>query len=138
MTHFRDHGTDYVMWSDRKIRYGTDPLVIEPADIYIATIDPATPWQLTSDPVCVLRPVLGWDRCETEVEEGPYLLRRGDDLFVTVSGSSTGMADLYAVGLLRAKSGSNLLNPASWDWWPYPLLTKESVPVNLALVTTTL
>ena len=128
MTHFRDHGTDYVMWSDRKIRYGTDPLVIEPADIYIATIDPATPWQLTSNPVCVLRPVLGWDRCETEVEEGPYLLRRGDDLFVTVSGSSTGMADLYAVGLLRAKSGSNLLNPASWDWWPYPLLTKESVP----------
>lgn len=128
MTHFRDHGTDYVMWSDRKIRYGTDPLIIEPADIYIATIDPATPWQLTSDPVCALRPVLGWDRCETEVEEGPYLLRRGDDLFVTVSGSSTGMADLYAVGLLRAKSGSNLLNPTSWDWWPYPLLTKESVP----------
>lgn len=128
MTHFRDHGTDYVMWSDRKIRYGTDPLVIEPADVYIATIDPAAPWKLTSDPVCVLRPVLGWDRCETEVEEGPYLLRRGNDLFVTVSGSSTGMADLYAVGLLRAKSGSNLLNPASWDWWPYPLLTKESVP----------
>lgn len=128
MTHFRDHGTDYVMWSDRKIRYGTDPLVIEPADVYIATIDPAAPWRLTSDPVCVLRPVFGWDRCETEVEEGPYLLRHGDELFVTVSGSSTGMADLYAVGLLHAKTGGNLLDPAAWDWWPYPLLTKESVP----------
>ena len=128
MTWFRDQGVDYVMWSDRKIRYGTDPMVIEPADVYIATVDPAAPWQLTSDPVCVLRPKLGWDRCETEVEEAPYLLRRGDELFVTVSGSSTGMSDLYAVGLLHAKSGSNLLDLASWDWWPYPLLTKESVP----------
>lgn len=128
MTHFRDHGVDYVMWSDRKIRYGTEPLVIEPADVYIATVDPAAPWRLTSDPVCILRPMLGWDRCETEVEEGPYLLRHGDELFVTVSGSSTGMSDLYAVGLLRAKTGSDLLDPASWDWWPYPLLTKESVP----------
>lgn len=128
MTWFRDHGVDYVMWSDRKIRYGTDPLVIEPADVYIATVDPAAPWQLTSEPVCVLRPKLGWDRCETEVEEGPYLLRRGDEMFITVSGSSTGMSDLYAVGVLRAKTGSNLLDIASWDWWPYPLLTKESVP----------
>ena len=128
MTWFRDHGVDYVMWSGRKIRYGTMPLVIEPANVYIATIDPAAPWQLTSEPVCILRPMLGWDRCETEVEEGPYLLRHGDNLFVTVSGSSTGMADLYAVGLLRAKAGSDLLNPASWDFWPYPLLTKESVP----------
>lgn len=128
MTHFRDHGVDYVMWSDRKIRYGTEPLEIEPADVYIGTIDPAEPWRLTSDPVCILRPQLGWDRCETEVEEGPYLLRRGDDLFVTVSGSSTGMSDLYAVGLLRAKTGSDLLDPAFWDWCPYPLLTKESVP----------
>lgn len=128
MTWLRDHGVDYVMWSDRKIRYGTDPLVAEPADIYIATIDPAAPWQLTSEPVCVLRPMLGWDRCETEVEEGPYLLRHGDELFVTVSGSSTGMSDLYAVGLLRARAGSDLLQPSAWDWWPYPLLTKESVP----------
>lgn len=128
MTWFRDQGVDYVMWSDRKIRYGTDPLVIEPADVYIATVDPSEPWQLTSEPVCVLRPALGWDRCETEVEEAPYLLRRGDELFVTVSGSSTGMSDLYAVGLLHAKSGSNLLDLASWDWWPYPLLTKESIP----------
>lgn len=128
MTWFRDQDIDYVMWSGRKIRYGTDPLVIEPADVFIATIDPAAPWRLTSDPVCLLRPELGWDRCETEVEEGPYLLRRGDSLFVTVSGSSTGMSDLYAVGLLHAKSGTDLLDPASWERWPYPLLTKESVP----------
>lgn len=128
MTWFRDGGRDYVMWSDRKIQYGTEPLVIEPADIYIGTVDPSAPWRLTSAPVCVTRPSYGWDRYETEVLEGPYLLRHGNDLFVTVSGSSTGMTDLYDVGLLHATSGADLLNPDHWTMWPYPFLTKESVP----------
>ena len=130
MTWFRDQGTDYVMWSDRKIHYGVDNEHFEAgtADIYIATVDPKKPWQLTSEPRCVVRPMYGWDRYETEVDEGPYLLRRGDDLFVTISGSSTSMGDLYDVGLLCAKSGSDLLKKESWTWLGYPLLTKESVP----------
>ena len=128
MTHFRDHGLDYVMWSDRKLHYDVTPPLPEPADIYIATVDPKAPWKLTSEPRCVIRPMYGWDRYETEVDEGPYLLRRGDDLFVTISGSSTGMGDLYDVGLLHAKAGTDLLDAANWDWLPYPLLTKESVP----------
>ena len=128
MTWFRDGGKDYVMWSDRKLHYDVTPPLPEPADIYIATVDPKAPWQLTSEPRCVIRPVYGWDRYETEVDEGPYLLRHGDDLFVTISGSSTSMGDLYDVGLLRAKSGTDLLDAASWDWLPYPVLTKESVP----------
>ena len=99
-----------------------------PADVYIAIIDPDKPWQLLSEPQCVLRPVYGWDRCQTEVEEGPYLLRRGDDLFVCVSGSSTGMADLYTLGFLRAKAGDDLMDPAAWKWYPWPFMTKESVP----------
>lgn len=130
MTWFRDQKTDYVMWSDRKIHYGVDNEHFEAgtADIYIATVDPKKPWQLTSEPHCVVRPMYGWDRYETEVDEGPYLLRRGDDLFVTISGSSTSMGDLYDVGLLCAKSGSDLLKKESWTWLGYPLLTKESVP----------
>ena len=100
----------------------------EPADIYIATIDPDAPWQLTSQPQCIIRPMYGWDRCETEVDEGPYILRHGNDLFFTISGSSTGMSDLYTLGVLKAKTGVNLLDPSNWDWLPYPLLTKESVP----------
>ncbi len=127
MTYFCVEGVHYVMWSDRKINHDVEPMAIEPADIYIATVDPAAPWQLTTEPQCVLRPVYGWDRYETEVDEGPYLLRRGDDLFITISGSSTGMADLYDLGLMHAKVGNNLLTMDGWDWLPYPLLTKESV-----------
>ncbi len=128
MTYFCVDGVHYVMWSDRKWPIVDGKDAPEPADIYIATIDPKSPWQATSEPQCVVRPMYGWDRYETEVDEGPYLLRHGDDLFITVSGSSTGMADLYDLGLLRAKAGTNLLDPAAWDWLPYPILTKESVP----------
>ena len=128
MTYFRDGGRDYVMWSDRRITMQDGKQVIEPADIRIAVIDPEKPWQLISPITCVIRPDYGWDRMETEVDEDPYILRHGDDLMITFSGSSTGMADLYDVGLLKAKSGSDLLDPAAWEEIGYPLLTKESVP----------
>ena len=129
MTYFCVNGVHYVMWSDRKVPNDRlDFTQAAPADIYIATIDPDAPWQLTTEPRCVLRPIYGWDRYETEVDEGPFLLRRGDDLFITISGSSTGMADLYDLGFLHAKAGDNLLTMEGWDWIPYPFLTKESVP----------
>lgn len=129
MTYFCVNDVHYVMWSDRIFAERTaERLRPDSADICIATIDPDAPWQLLTEPVRILRPMYGWDRCETEVDEGPYLLRHGDDLFVTISGSSTGLADLYCLGLLHAKAGADLLNPESWDWLPYPVLTKESVP----------
>ena len=128
MTYFRDGGRDYVMWSDRRITMQDGKQVIEPADVRIAVIDPEKPWQLISPITCVIRPDYGWDRMETEVDEAPYLVRHGDDLWITFSGSSTGMADLYDVGLLRAKTGTDLLDPNSWEEIGYPLLTKESVP----------
>lgn len=128
MTYFCVAGVHYVMWSDRKILERTDAKVTaDSADIYIAAIDPDAPWQLTTNPVCILRPMYGWDRYETTVDEGPYLLRHEDDLFITISGSSTGLADLYCLGLLHAKQDANLLLPDSWDWLGYPVLTKESV-----------
>lgn len=128
MTYFCINEIHYVMWSDRKFAERSEKRVIaDSADIYIATIDPDRPWQLTSEPVCILRPMYGWDRYETQVDEGPYLLRHGTDLFVTISGSSTGLADLYCIGLLHAKETDDLLLPKSWEWLPYPILTKESV-----------
>lgn len=129
MTYFEVDGVHYVMWSGRTFLDKTPGKeVAHPADIRIATIDPAAPWHLTSEPQLVIRPTYGWDRCQSEVDEGPYLLRHGDDLFVTISGASTALPDLYCVGLLRAKRGTNLLDPSAWRLLPYPVLTKESVP----------
>lgn len=133
MTYFCVDGVHYVMWSNRVMLGAGDSYgsIYEPADIYIATIDPDAPWQLTTNPVRIIRPKYGWDRMASEVVEGPYLLRSGDDLFVSISGSSTGYAHLYCVGLLHAKRGNNLLSPEGWDQLPYPVLTKESVEHEL-------
>lgn len=129
MTYFEDNGKSYVMWSDRKvIDPNPDDAVCDSANIMIATVDPDNPWQLTGEPVCILKPMYGWDRCETEVEEGPYMFRKGNDIFVTVSGSSTALADLYCVGLLKTETGKDLLNKDNWTFLNYPVLTKESVP----------
>lgn len=58
--------------------------------------------------------------------EGPYPLMTGDKLFLTCSGA---MIDAtYAIGLLVAERGADLLDPASWTKWNYPLLNSLSVP----------
>ena len=130
MTYFTIDDIHYVSWSNRNLhptKYAANENGLNgSADVFIATIDPEKPWQLTSEPVCLCRPLYGWDRIETEVDEGTYLLQHGDDLFMTFSGASVGT--VYCVGLLHAKLGSNLLDPASWRELPYPVLTKESVP----------
>lgn len=130
MTYFCVEGVHYVMWSNRVVhdlkRWEKEPYC-EPADVYIATVDPDAPWQLTTNPVRIVRPMYGWDRLQTEVDEGPFCLKHGDDLFVTVSGSSTAQPELYCLGLLHAKQDANLLSPDAWEWLGYPVLTKESV-----------
>ena len=71
MTYFCVNGVHYIMWSDRKVPNDRlDFTQAAPADIYIATVDPDAPWQLTTEPQCVLRPIYGWDRYETEVRRG--------------------------------------------------------------------
>lgn len=129
MTYFCIDEVHYVMWSGRRI-IDRDPrdTLAETANVYIATIDPDAPWQLTSEPQLLVRPEYGWDRIESPVEEGPYLIRRGDELFVTLAGASTALPDLYCVGLLRARAGRNLLSKDEWTLLPYPVLTKDSVP----------
>ncbi len=111
MTYLEDGGRSYVMWSQR---YITDR--IGDAELWIATIDPADPWRLTSDPVRIVTAEYGWDH---EVAEGPFALRHGDRLVVTYSGSAVGPT--YAVGAIEARSGADLLDPGAW--------TKAGAPV---------
>ncbi len=127
MTYFEAAGKHYVMWSDRVIRRKGGRICPDSANLLLAEIDPGAPWQLTSDPVCIYKPLYGWDRLDTEVAEGPFLLRRGKRLYITYSGSSTAKADLYCLGLLWAEEGDNLLDPSVWKTLPYPVLNKESV-----------
>jgi len=112
MTYVEDGGRSYVIWSQR---YITDR--IGDAELWIATIDPADPWRLTSDPVRIVTAEYGWDH---EVAEGPFALRHGDRLVVTYSGSAVGPT--YAVGAIEARSGADLLDPRTWTKAPTPVL----------------
>ena len=71
MTYFCVGDTHYVSWAQRQITGGNGT-----SDLWIATIDPEDPYTLTSDPVCILRNLYGWDRVDTTVDEGPFVIQR--------------------------------------------------------------
>ena len=120
MTEFASGGIHYVCWSQRQF-----VPVDQGAWLYIATIDPAKPWQLTSDPVLLSMPEYGWANNHTFVDEGPFVLPAEDRLYLTFS--SAAVDSTYVVGMLSAEQGADLLNPENWRKENYPLLSSRSV-----------
>ncbi|MDF2985531.1 MAG: alpha-N-arabinofuranosidase [Eubacterium sp.] len=111
----------YAAWSERQF---------VPVDlgawIYIAKIDPKEPWKLVSDPVLLTKPDYGWANNHVFVDEGPFALITDKKLFLSFASA---MIDAtYAVGMLTADPGANLLDSESWIKLNYPLLTSRSVP----------
>ena len=120
MTEFEVGGRCYAIWSSRRynpVDFG--------AWLYIAEIDPLTPWRLISEPQLISMPEFSWANNHSFVDEGPYPLLTDRKIFVTFSSSS--IDSTYVVGLLSADYGSDLLDPASWTKENYPLLTSASV-----------
>ncbi len=124
MTYIRAQSGSYVVWSYRE-HIGT------PLDsgsmLYIASIDESEPWRLTSDPVLLTRPLLGWENVSGTINnEGPHAFQRDGKVYVTYSGGSANRYT-YALGLLTADTGSNLLDLRSWTKGITPVLTFYSV-----------
>ncbi len=121
MTYFEVAGQGYVVWAQRQFN---------PVDtgswLYIATVDPKEPWKLTSDRVCISKPDYGWDNNNTFVDEGPFVIQRDGNIFLTFSGA--GVDPTYCVGILTAKDSDNLLDASVWTKGNYPILTSRSVP----------
>lgn len=125
MTYFSVHHRDYVMWSYR-IHTGT------PKDsgsmLYIATINPAQPWVLTSEPVLISRPLYGWENIDGTINnEGPYAIITDAHVYITYSGGAAGGYS-YAMGLLTARMDADLLHAACWTKSTAPVLSYYSVP----------
>ena len=59
------------------------------------------------------------------VNEGPTFVQRDGKVYMCYSASGTGSE--YAIGLLTADSGEDLLNRSNWRKNPYPLLTSKDV-----------
>ena len=124
MTYLCAQSGSYVIWSYRE-HIGT------PLDsgsmLYIASVDEREPWRLTSDPVLLTRPLLGWENVAGTINnEGPNSFQRDGKIFVTYSGGSAN-AYTYALGLLTADARSDLLDLRSWTKGITPVLTFCSV-----------
>jgi GH43 family beta-xylosidase len=124
MTYLEADGTSYVSWSYRK-GIGT------PNDtgsmLYIASIDPANPYVITSKPVLLSRPLFGWENLSGTINnEGSYPLITDDYIYLVYSGGAAG-GYTYALGVLRIRRGENLLNPAKWEKFCAPVMSYYSV-----------
>lgn len=127
MTYVEAGGKHYVIWSYR-FQIGT------PGDtgsmLYIATIDARKPWQLTSDPVLLSRPLYGWENIQGTINnEGPYALKAGGKIYLAYSGGAA-VGYSYAVGYLIAEEGADLLDIRNWKKHPCPVLSYYSVGID--------
>jgi GH43 family beta-xylosidase len=104
-------GRQYLVWAQQAFD------VRGHSNLYIAPM--ANPWTLAGPAVELSRPEFDWEVKGFWVNEGPSVLVRGGRVFLTYSGAATGID--YAMGVLTADLGSDLLDPASW--------TKSETPV---------
>lgn len=111
-TTFDVNGQHYMVWS------GWKGDVDGEQDLYIAHM--ANPWTIDSPRTLISKPTFPWELHgdlpgrHVNVNEGPEFLRHGNDLFIVHSASGC-WTDFYALGLLRARAGDNLLDPAVWS-----------------------
>ena len=102
-------------------------------DIYIAAMK--DPWTLEGNRTRISRPQYTWelngdlnganDPPHVNVNEGPEFLLHGDKIFLVYSASGC-WTDFYALGMLTANLGSDLLDSASWKKSPRPVFKQSA------------
>lgn len=95
--------------------------------ILLATVDPDMPYRITSEPILLTRPRFGWENVDiTDNNEGPNAIVTDDKVYLSYSAGSAG-GNTYAVGMLTANIGDDLLNPESWTKSLVPWLASDFV-----------
>lgn len=107
-THFEHKGKHYFLWAQK---------TNNTSDIFIARL--SNPWTLCTPAVRLSHPEYAWELHGFPVDEGPGVIKHGDKIFLTFSGSGTDA--LYCVGFLYAEETADLLDAASWKKLPYPV-----------------
>lgn len=115
-TTFALDGKRYLAWTQR----GPDS-AIHATNIYLAAMD--TPWSITGPAVLLSKPDYGWERVKHEVNEAPAVIVKNGRVFLTYSASATDAN--YALGLLTAPVGANLLDAKSWKKSPVPVFVSS-------------
>ena len=118
MTYFEAGGRHYLCWANFTKNEGNPEAI---SSLYIATIDPSDPTQLTSKASVITVPEYFWENVRHRVNEGPAVIQKGDNVYLAYSASGTGSE--YCIGLLSGKAGDDLTNPDNWTKNPYPIMT---------------
>jgi len=124
MTYIKSGEDSYMVWSYREH-------CMAPGDtgsmLYIASVDEKEPWRLTSEPVLLTRPLYGWENVSNTINnEGPYAFVTEDTVYLAYSGGSANKFT-YAVGLLTAQVGKDLLDLDNWEKAKQPVLSFYSI-----------
>ncbi len=125
-TVFENRGQKYMVWS------GWDGDANGEQRIYIAHLK--NPWTIDSARTMVSYPKYPWEHVgdtpndlalpHIEVNEGPEVLQHGNDVFVIYSGSGC-WTDFYELGMVRAPSDSNFLDPTVWHKYDHPVFRQD-------------
>ncbi|SDZ48132.1 Beta-xylosidase, GH43 family [Evansella caseinilytica] len=110
-TQFEHRGVRYLVWPQK------DPDIKGNSNLYIAELE--NPWTITGEPVMITTPEFAWEKIGFLVNEGPAVLKRNGNIFITYSASATDHH--YCMGLLTADESSDVLNPDSWRKHPEPV-----------------
>lgn len=117
-TYFEHQGKRYLVWAQK------DAENLFNSALYIAQMK--SPTEFSTKEVMLTKPELPWEVIGYKVNEGAAVLKKNGRIFITYSASATDHN--YAMGLLWADEGSDLLDPASWTKAAEPVFyTNESL-----------
>jgi len=117
-TSFTHRGVNYLCWAQQ------EPGIDTNSNLYLAPI--SSPTKLAAKPTRLTVPTLGWETKGYKVNEGPALLARNGQLFLTYSASATDAR--YCMGMLSARDDADIMDPAAWTKSPKPVF--KSAPEN--------
>ncbi len=115
MTYFEHNGKHYVIWAE----------IIGDSSLFMAEINPAEPWKLTSRPILLTKPEYPWEKVVFRVNEGASVLKTEKTVYIFFSASGTGSE--YCMGRLSADTDADLMNPKSWTKLDHPVLQTEDL-----------
>lgn len=93
-------------------------------DLYLAEM--ISPAEVKEEKILLSKPEYDWEKVGNPlVNEGPEILIREDTINLVYSASGS-WTDDYCLGLLTAKKGSNLKNPASWKKEEEPICSSAN------------
>ena len=127
-TVFEDRGQLFISWSGwEKTKNGVQ-------NIYIARLK--NPWTAGSKRTKLSHPEYSWEKIDVnriaakgdpphiDVNEGPEIVKHGEKIFLIYSASGC-WTDNYALGMLEATSGSDLLKVSSWKKSAQPVFQQS-------------